>query len=85
MSKFHIKKISETDKNKLSKFYKESFNYNNSNPSSFNWRYRLGFKSFEPLVLIVDDEICGHAGLIANDLKIKDNIKTGIWLSLIHI
>ena len=85
MSKFHIKKISETDKNKLLKFYQASFNYNNSNPSSFGWRYRLGFKSFEPLVLIVDDEICGHAGLIANDFKIKDNIKTGIWFTDFYV
>ena len=46
-----------------------------------NWRYRPGFKSFEPLVLEVDEEICGHAGLIANDLKIKDKIKTGIWFT----
>ena len=25
--------------------------------------------------------ICGHAGLIANDFKIKDKIKTGIWFT----
>ena len=85
MSKFHIKKTSEIDKNKLLKFYQESFNYNISNPSSFGWRYRLGFKSFEPIVLIIDDEICGHAGLIANDLKIKDSIKTGIWFTDFYV
>ena len=85
MSKFHIKKVSEIDKNRLFKFYRESFNYKNNNPDILSWRYRPGFKSFEPLVLEVDDEICGHAGLIANDLKIKDRIKTGIWFTDFYV
>ena len=85
MSKFHIKKISEIDKKKLFKFYQESFDYKNNNPDILNWRYRPGFKSFEPLVLEVDEEICGHAGLIANDLKIKDKIKTGIWFTDFYV
>ena len=85
MSKFHIKKISEIDKNRLFKFYQDSFNYKNNNPDILNWRYRPGFKSFEPLVLEVDEEICGHAGLITNDLKIKDNIKTGIWFTDFYV
>ena len=85
MSKFHIKKVSEIDKKKLLKFYQESFNYKNNNPDILNWRYRPGFKSFEPLVLEVDEEICGHAGLIANDLKIKDDIKTGIWFTDFYV
>ena len=85
MSKFHIKKVSEIDKKKLLKFYQESFDYKNNNPDILNWRYRPGFKSFEPLVLEVDEEICGHAGLIANDLKIKDDIKTGIWFTDFYV
>lgn len=85
MSKFHIKKVSEIDKNKLLKFYQESFNYKNNNPDILNWRYRSGFKSFEPLVLEVDEQICGHAGLIANDLKINDKIKTGIWFTDFYV
>ena len=85
MSKFHIKKVSEIDKNKLFKFYQECFNYKNNNPDILNWRYRPGFKNFEPLVLEVDDEICGHAGLIANDLKIEDKIKTGIWFTDFYV
>ena len=85
MSKFHIKKVSEIDKSKLFKFYQESFNYSNNNPDILNWRYRPGFKSFEPLVLEVDEEICGHAGLIANDLKIEDRIKTGIWFTDFYV
>ena len=85
MSKFHIKKVSEIDKKRLFKFYQESFNYKKNNPDLFNWRYRPGFKNFEPLVLEVDGEICGHAGLIANDLKIKDKIKTGIWFTDFYV
>ena len=85
MSKFHIKKVSEIDKSKLFRFYQESFNYKSNNPDILNWRYRPGFKSFEPLVLEVDEEICGHAGLIANDLKIKDKIKTGIWFTDFYV
>jgi len=85
VSKFHIKKVSEIDKSKLFRFYQESFNYKSNNPDILNWRYRPGFKSFEPLVLEVDEEICGHAGLIANDLKIKDKIKTGIWFTDFYV
>ena len=85
MSKFYIKKVSEIDRNKLYKFYQESFDYKNNKPDIFNWRYRPGFKSFEPLVLEVDKEICGHAGLIANDLKIRDKIKTGIWFTDFYV
>ena len=85
MSKFHIKKASEIDKNKLFKFYQDTFNYRNKDQEILNWRYRPGFKSFEPLVLEVDKEICGHAGLIANDLKIKDKIKTGIWFTDFYV
>ena len=85
MSKFHIKKVSEIDKKRLFKFYQESLNYKKNNPDLFNWRYRPGFKNFEPLVLEVDGEICGHAGLIANDLKIKDKIKTGIWFTDFYV
>ena len=50
-----------------------------------NWRYRYGFKQYEPLVLEIDNDICGHAGLITNDLKIKNEIKTGIWFTDFYI
>ena len=85
MDKFHIKKISEINKNKLFRFYQNSFNYDNNHPDIYNWRYRSNFKNFEPLVLEIDGEICGHAGLIAIDLKIKDKIKTGIWFTDFYI
>ncbi len=85
MDKFHIKKISEVDKNKLLKFYQNSFNYENIDQDSLNWRYRSGFKEYEPLVLEIENNICGHAGLIANNLKIENEIKTGIWFTDFYI
>ena len=85
MNKFHIKKISEVDKKKLLKFYQSSFNLKKIDLDSLNWRYRYGFKQYEPLVLEIDNDICGHAGLITNDLKIKNEIKTGIWFTDFYI
>ncbi len=85
MNNFHIKKISEIDKDKLLQFYQNSFSYKNNNFNIYNWRYRLGFSNYEPIVLEIDNEILGHAGLIANDLKIDDEIKTGIWFTDFYI
>ncbi len=85
MNKFHIKKISEIDKNKLLKFYQASFKYEKSILDDFAWRYRLGFNNFEPLVLIIDNKICGHAGLISVDLKVEDKIEKAIWFTDFYI
>ena len=85
MTKFHIKKISEIDKNKLLKFYQASFKYEKSILDDFAWRYRLGFNNFEPLVLIIDNKICGHAGLISVDLKVEDKIEKAIWFTDFYI
>ncbi len=85
MDKFHIKKISEIDKNKLIKFYQTSFSNNKTNLNIINWRYRSGFNNFEPIVLEINDEICGHAGLIANNFKIRDQIETGVWFTDFYV
>tara|TARA_X000001036_G_scaffold329209_1_gene307862 strand:- start:409 stop:1359 length:951 start_codon:yes stop_codon:yes gene_type:complete len=85
VNKFHIKKISEIDKNKLLKFYQASFKYEKSILDDFAWRYRLGFNNFEPLVLIIDNKICGHAGLISVDLKVEDKIEKAIWFTDFYI
>jgi hypothetical protein len=85
VNKFHIKKISEIDKNKLLQFYQKSFNYEKSVLEDFAWRYRLGFNDFEPLVLIVNNEICGHAGLIPINLKIDNEIKKATWFTDFYI
>ena len=85
MNKFHIKKISKIDKEKLQQFYQNSFNYEKSVLENSAWRYRLGFNDFEPLVLIIDNEICGHAGLITINLKINNEIKKAIWFTDFYI
>lgn len=81
MSKFHIKKISEIDQNKLKDFYSNTFKFEKSIQEHYSWRYRLGYNNFEPIVLLVNDEICGHAGLIPANIKIDNKIKQCIWFT----
>ena len=85
MDKFHIKKISEVDKEKLSQFYKNSFNYEKPILDNYNWRYRSGFNGFEPLVLEVNHQICGHAGLIPVNLKVNNKVEKAIWFTDFYI
>ena len=85
MKNFHIKKISKIDKKKLIKFYENSFQYENSLIQNYNWRYRLNFNNLEPLILMVEDQICGHAGLISINLKIKNKIEQAIWFTDLYI
>ena len=81
MKKIHIKKISEINKDKLVEFYKKSFQFESGVIENFNWRYRLGFNHYEPIVLIIDDRICGHAGLIPAKIKINNIIHNAIWFT----
>lgn len=85
MSKFHIKKISEIDAKKLLQFYQASFQYEKSVLDNYQWRYRSEFNEFEPLVLMIDNQICGHAGLIPIDLKINDKKQKAIWFTDFYI
>ena len=85
MTKFHIKKISEIDKNKLLEFYQASFKYEKSILEDYAWRYRSGFNNFEPLALIINNKICGHAGLISVDLKVEDKIEKAIWFTDFYV
>jgi len=77
----HIKKITEINKDKLVEFYKKSLQFENGVIENFNWRYRLGFNDYEPLVLIINNEICGHAGLIPTKIKINNMIHNAIWFT----
>ena len=81
VKKFHIKKISEIDKKQLTDFYQNSFNYQKTLLNNYNWRYRNRYNEHEPIVLIMDNQICGHAGLIPINFKIfKEQIKA-IWFT----
>ena len=81
MKNIHIKKISEINKDKLVEFYKDSFQFKSGVIENFNWRYRLGFNDYEPIVLIIENEICGHAGLIPANIKINNTIHNAIWFT----
>ena len=81
MKNIHIKKITEINKDKLVEFYKKSLQFENGVIENFNWRYRLGFNDYEPLVLIINNEICGHAGLIPTKIKINNMIHNAIWFT----
>ena len=81
MKKIHIKKISEINKEKLIDFYKKSFQFEHGVLENFNWRYRIGFNKYEPIVLIIDNQICGHAGLIPTNVKINNSEHNAIWFT----
>tara|TARA_E500000178_G_scaffold287325_1_gene289478 strand:- start:252 stop:1211 length:960 start_codon:yes stop_codon:yes gene_type:complete len=85
VEKFHIKKISEIDREKLIKFYQNTFQYEKPFSENYNWRYRAGFNEFEPLVLLINNEICGHAGLIPVDINFQDERRKAIWFTDFHI
>jgi hypothetical protein len=85
VDKFHIKKISEIDIKKLLQFYQVSFQHEKSILNNYQWRYRSEFNEFEPLILIIDNQICGHAGLIPIDLKINDKKQKAIWFTDFYI
>ena len=81
MEKIHIKKISEINREKLIRFYQESFKYEKSIIDNYDWRYRTHFNEFEPLALMVDNEICGHAGLVPIKIRIHNKQENAIWFT----
>ena len=81
MSKFHIKKISEIDQKKLKNFYLKTFKFEKSVQDNYLWRYRMGHNEYEPIVLLIENEICGHAGLIPINIKVNNQIKKSIWFT----
>lgn len=81
MENFHIRKISQIDKAKLKDFYFSAFKFEKNIHEHYAWRYRLGFNNFEPLALLINNEICGHAGLMPVNLKINNRIEKSIWFT----
>jgi len=81
VSKIHINKISEINKDKLLNFYQKSFNFEKSVLENYKWRYRSGYCNYDSLVLSVDNQICGHAGLIPVKLRIDEKVQTVIWFT----
>ena len=80
MKTYIIKKLSEVDKSQLFDFYKKV--YNNVDKSfieNIKWYCRIGYNSYEPIVIIVNNRIIGHAGLIPNDIKLQNKKYSVIW------
>ena len=75
-----IKKLSEVDKSQLLDFYKKVYNnVDKSFVANIKWHYRIGYNSYEPIVIIVNNKIIGHAGLIPNDIKLQNKKYSVIW------
>jgi len=85
MEKFDIKKISEVDPFLLKEFYSSAFHYEKTITNNYMWRFRNGYNNCEPIALIIDNKICGHAGLIPTDLKINGLNKKAIWFTDLYV
>ena len=82
MKTYIIKKLSETDKNQLLDFYRKVYsNVQKSFIENIKWYYRLGYNKFEPIVIIVNNKIIGHAGLIPNDVKLQNRKYSVVWFT----
>tara|TARA_B100000780_G_C21122273_1_gene454705 strand:- start:1009 stop:1962 length:954 start_codon:yes stop_codon:yes gene_type:complete len=85
MEKISIRKISEIDINVLKKFYAKTFNFEQDILENYTWRYRTGYNNCEPIVLTINNQICGHAGLIPVDLKVNNIKENAIWFTDFYI
>tara|TARA_Y100001970_G_C14224025_1_gene854454 strand:- start:94 stop:1029 length:936 start_codon:yes stop_codon:yes gene_type:complete len=85
MKKFEIRKISELSEETLKNFYSRAFKFDTEINENYRWRYRIGYKNFEPLVLIVDNKIVGHAGLIPISIRVKEKIEDAIWFTDFYV
>jgi len=79
---FKIKKISEVRREDLIKFYSKVFKKRDDRLiNNFEWCYRIGYNDLEPIVIELENNIIGHAGLIPIDLEISKKKKTAIWFT----
>lgn len=79
---YKIRKISDTSKVLLLDFFKVAYpdRYKNLN-DHWKWYYRLGYNSFEPIIIEVDSRIIGMAGLIPSKLKFNNKVTEAIWFT----
>ena len=76
MKNFKIKKISEVRREDLIKFYSKVFKKRDDRLiNNFEWCYRIGYNDLEPIVIELENNIIGHAGLIPIDLEISKKKK----------
>ena len=80
MLRYKIKKISEVPNDALSNFYKKTYKSRcKSLISNWKWWYRVGYNQFEPITILINNEVIGHAGLIPIDLDILGKNIQAIW------
>ena len=79
---YKIRKISEINKASLDAFFKAAYpdRYNNL-VNHWRWYYRLDYNNFEPIVIEVNSEIIGMAGLISSKLKYCNKVSDAIWFT----
>ena len=74
MKNFKIKKLSEIKHENLIEFYSKVFRGRDKRLiNNFQWCYRNGYNNLEPIVIEIENQIIGHAGLIPIEFKINDN------------
>ena len=82
MKNYIIKKISAINENQLLEFYNKVYsNLRNMSGKNLKWYYRVGYNVFEPIVIIVEDKIIGHAGLIPGEIENKGKKYSVIWFT----
>jgi len=79
---YHIRKLSEYKNDKIVEFYKKVFlNRDEILINNFNWCYRLGFSQYEPLIIELNNNIIGHAGLIPVHFYQNQKKEDFIWFT----
>ena len=80
MLNYTIKKITQVDRRDLEDFYKLVFkNRYKSLIQNLEWWYRLNDTKCEPIVLILNNKIIGHLGLLPTKIKFNGKIKNASW------
>ena len=80
MIDYNIIGISKVKIDQLSEFYKQVFKSRYKTlTSNWKWWYRSNYLGYEPIVLVTDNKVVGHAGLIPVKIKIGKKILSAIW------
>jgi hypothetical protein len=75
-----IKKFSSINEVQLYQFYKKVYrNIDKTFIKNIRWQYRIGYNQFEPIVIIVENKIIGHAGLIPGEIENQGQKYPVIW------
>jgi len=79
---YKIRKISEINIPFLNDFFKKAYpDRCNNLINHWRWYYRLDYNSYEPIIIEVNSEIIGIAGLISSKLKYCNKVSEAIWFT----